>query len=121
MISKAVKAWCEESGIGALSIDPRSSWQNGIVESFNGRLRDGLLSSEVFDTLSEARHLTDRWRLFYNHQRIQRVLGKVTPAAFAATCTALPPLRLALLACAAAPPCTKGATTLHRLLEGVDR
>ena len=67
-----------------------SPWQNGIVESFNGRLRDPLLSSEIFDTLAEARYLIDRWRLFYNHRRIQRALGKATPAAFAATCPALP-------------------------------
>ena len=40
MISKAVKAWCEESGTGALYIDPGSPWQNGIVESFNGRLQE---------------------------------------------------------------------------------
>ena len=115
MISKAVKAWCEESGTGALYIDPGSPWQNGIVESFNGRLRDELLSSEIFDTLAEARYLIDRWRLFYNHRRIHRAWGKVTPAAFAATCPAVPPLRLAALGCAAAPPCTQGAPTMQQL------
>jgi putative transposase len=98
MISKAVKARCAESGAGTLCIDPGSPWQNGIVESFNGRLRDELLSSESFDTLAEARYLIDRWRLFYNHRRIQRALGKMPPAAFVA-----------------APPRTQGATTLHQL------
>jgi hypothetical protein len=49
-------------------------------------LRGELLPSEIFDTLAEARYLIDRWRLFYNHRRIQRALAKVTPAAFAATC-----------------------------------
>jgi|GEM_PF-905688 len=121
MISWAVKAWCEASGTGALYIDPGSPWQNGIVEILNGRLRDELLSSEIFDTLAAARYLIDWWQLFYNHRRIQRALGKVTPAAFAATCTVLPPLRLALLACAAAPPCTQEATTMHQLSYGVDR
>jgi len=121
MISKAVKAWCEESGTGALYIDPGSPWQNGIVESFNGRLRDELLSSEIFDTLAEARYLIDRWRLFYNHRRMQRALGKVTPAAFAATCPALPPLWLAALACAAAPPCMEAGASMHQLPHGVDR
>jgi hypothetical protein len=82
---------------------------------FNGRLRDELLSSEIFDTLAEARYLIDRWRLFYNHRRIQRALGKVTLAAFAATCASLPALRLAALACAAAPPCTQGASAMHQL------
>jgi putative transposase len=115
MISKAVKAWCAESGTGTLYIDPGSPWQNGIVESFNGRLRDELLSSEIFDTLAEARYLIDRWRLFYNHRRIQRALGKLTPAAFAAACAAVPPLRLAPLACATASPRTQEATTMHQL------
>lgn len=114
-ISAAVRAWCAESGTGTLLIDPGSPWQNGIVESFNGRLRDELMSSEIFDTLAEARYLVDRWRLHYNHRRIQRALDKQTPAAFAATCPAPPPLRLAALACAAAPPGTKGADTMHRL------
>ena len=115
-VSAAVRKWCEESGTGTLYIDPGSPWQNGIVESFNGRLRDELLSSEIFDTLAEARYLIDRWRLHYNHRRIQRALGKLTPAAFAATCCpALPPLRLAALACAAAPPGLKGVATMHQL------
>jgi transposase InsO family protein len=99
MISKAVRAWCAESSTGTLYINPGSPWQNGIVESFNGRLRDELLSSEIFDMLAEARYLIDRWRLFYNHQCIQRALGKMTPAAFAAAaCAAAPPLRIASLA-----------------------
>jgi putative transposase len=68
------------------------------VESFNGRLRDELLSSEIFDTLAEARYLIDRWRLFYNHRRIQRALGKMTPAAFAA-----------------ASPRMQRSTTMHQL------
>jgi transposase InsO family protein len=116
MISKAVKAWCAESGTGTLCIDPGSPWQNGIVDSFNGRLRDELLSSEIFATLDEARLRVDRWRLHYNHRRIHRALGKLSPATFAAVCLALPPL-----ACAAAPPGMEGAATMHQLPYGVDR
>jgi transposase InsO family protein len=89
-VSAAVRKWCEESGTGTLYIDPGSPWQNGIVESFNGRLRDELLSSEIFAALAEARLLVDRWRLHYNHRRIQRALGTVTPAAFAAMCPMVP-------------------------------
>jgi len=84
MISKAVKAWCEESGTGALYIDPGSPWQNGIVESFNGRRRDELLSSEIFDTLAEARYLIDRWHEHYNRVRPQSALGYLPPAPEAA-------------------------------------
>ena len=108
-------------GTRTLYIDPGAPWQNGIVESFNGRLRDELLSSEIFATLAEARYLIDRWRLFYNHRRIQRALSKLTPAAFAATCLALPPLRLAPLAYAAAPPNMEVASTMHQHSQRVDR
>jgi len=107
-ISKAVKQWCAASGTDALYIDPGLPWQNGIVESINGRLRDELLSSEIFATLGEA-------RLHYNHRRIQRALGKLTPPALDAACPALPPLRLAPLACAAAPPGMGVAASMHPL------
>jgi putative transposase len=117
MISKAVRACCAESGTGTLYTDPGSPWQNGTVENLNGRLRDELLSSEIFDTLAEARYLIDRWRLIYKHRRIQRALGKMTAAAFAAA----PPLRLASLACVAASPRRQGATTMHQLSQGVVR
>ena len=35
-----VKRWCAQSGTGTLYIDPGAPWQDGIVEIFNGRLRD---------------------------------------------------------------------------------
>ena len=92
-----------------------------IVESCKRRLRDQLLSSELLETLAETRYLVDRWRLHYNHRRPQRALGKLTPAAFAAACPALPPLRFAALACAAASPDTLGAGTMLTLSQGVDR
>jgi len=120
-VSAAVRRWCAESGTGTLHIDPGSPWQNGIVESFNGRLRDELLSSEIFETLAEARYLVDRWRLHYNHRRPQRALGKRTPAGFAATCPAVPSLRLAVLACAAAPRGGEAIVTVPELSHGVDR
>ena len=46
---------------------------------------------------------------------------KVTPAAFAATCLAMPPLRLAALACTEAQPGMQGATPMHQLSQRVDR
>jgi len=78
------RMWGEEIGTGALHIDPGSPWQTGIVASFNGRLRNELLSSAILDTLVEARHLIDRWRPFYNYRRIPRARGEVIPATFAA-------------------------------------
>ncbi len=75
----------------------------------------------TFETPAEAKYLVDRWRLHYNHRRPQRALGKRTPAACAATFPALPPLRLAALACAASPPGTGEATSMLTLSQGVDR
>ena len=43
-----------------------SPWENGYVESFNGRLRDELLAREQLDTLLEAKVLIERWRRLYN-------------------------------------------------------
>ncbi len=103
--------------MGTLYIDPGAPWQNGIVESFNGRLRDEPLSSELFETLAETRYLVDRGRLHYNHRRPQRALGKLTPAA----CPAPPPLRLAALDCASASAGTQEAGTMPTLSQGVDR
>ena len=33
---------------------------------FNGKLRDELLSGELFDTLQEVQVLVERWRRHYN-------------------------------------------------------
>ena len=43
-------------------IEPGSPWENGYVESFNGKLRDELLEREASDTLLEAKVLIERWR-----------------------------------------------------------
>ena len=52
-----------------LYVEPGSPWENGYVESFNGKLRDELLNVEVFDTLWEAKVLAERWRREYNQRR----------------------------------------------------
>ncbi len=55
-----MKGWI--SGVGAKTayIEPGSPWENGYVESFNGKLRDDLLNMEVFNKLLEARVLIER-------------------------------------------------------------
>ncbi len=61
-------------------IEPGSPWENGYIESFNGKLRDELLNREIFDTLFEAKVLVERWRREYNHTRPQSYLGYKPPA-----------------------------------------
>ncbi|GAA2394567.1 hypothetical protein GCM10009855_37380 [Gordonia cholesterolivorans] len=64
-------------------IDPGSPWQNGWIESFNGRLRDELLNSWRFDSLLEAQVITEDWRTDYNTARPHSAHGELSPAEFA--------------------------------------
>ena len=74
----------DQAGVGPLFIAKGSPWENGYVESFNGKLRDELLNRELFLSLAEARWVIDRWRIDYNHHRPHSGLDYCTPAAFAA-------------------------------------
>lgn len=75
-----VRAWLKRLGVKTLYIEPGSPWENGYIESFNGRLRYELLSTEIFDTLFEAKVLTERWRQEYNLVRPHSSLGYRPPA-----------------------------------------
>jgi transposase InsO family protein len=85
-VSQAVCNWLTRADVKTLFIAKGSPWENGYVESFNGKLRDELLNRELFLSLEEARWVIDRWRLDYNHQRPHSALDYQTPAAFAAGC-----------------------------------
>jgi len=61
-----VRDWLERVQVQTLFIEPGSPWENGYIESFNGKLRDELLNCELFDTLLEAKVLIERWRRHYN-------------------------------------------------------
>jgi len=56
-------------GVKTAFIEPGSPWENGYIESFNGKLRDELLNGEIFDTILEAKVLTEMWRNDYNNIR----------------------------------------------------
>lgn len=68
-IAKNVREWLELSGVKTIYIEPGSPWENGYIESFNGKFRDELLNREIFDTLFEAKVLVNRWRREYNTVR----------------------------------------------------
>jgi putative transposase len=75
-----VHQWLARVGVTTLFIEPGSPWENGYVESFNGKLRDELLAREQFDTLLEAKVLIERWRREYNTRRPHSSLGYRPPA-----------------------------------------
>jgi transposase InsO family protein len=78
--AEAVRGWLGRVGVTTLFIGPGSPWENGYIESFNGKLRDELLDGEVFDTLLEAKVLIERWRVVYNTVRPHSSLGYRSPA-----------------------------------------
>jgi len=78
--AKAVRRWLGRVGVNTLYIEPGSPWENGYIESFIGKVRDELLNVEIFDTVTEARVLTERWRQMYNRVRPHSALRYRPPA-----------------------------------------
>ena len=68
-LTKEVRKWLARLGVKTLFIEPGSPWENGYIESFNGKLRDELLNREIFMTLEEAKILIEQWRKEYNQVR----------------------------------------------------
>lgn len=77
--SKSVRSWLERLGVKTLFIEPGSPWENGYIESFNGKLRDELLNGEIFDTILEAKVITENWRNHYNQVRPHSSLNYKVP------------------------------------------
>jgi putative transposase len=83
LTANALRDWCRFSHAGSAYIEPGSPWQNPFVESFGSRIRDELLSVELFSCLAEAQVLIEDWRVDYNHHRPHSALGMMVPARFA--------------------------------------
>jgi putative transposase len=77
--ARAIRGWLNRLGIKTLFIEPGSPWENGYIESFNGKLRDELLNREIFTTLEEAKVLIEQWRREYNQVRPHSSLGYQPP------------------------------------------
>ena len=79
-IAKAVREWIAAVGAKTAFIEPGSPWENGYCESFNSKLRDELLNSEIFYSLAEAKVIIEAWRRYYNTERPHSSLGYKPPA-----------------------------------------
>jgi transposase InsO family protein len=80
---KAMLTWAHDRGIALRLIEPGKPNQNAYIESFNGRLRDECLNEHCFITLTHAQVLIEAWRREYNEERPKRILGGLTPTAYA--------------------------------------
>lgn len=83
LTSNAILRWQEEHHVEWHYIAPGKPMQNGLVESFNGRLRDECLNEHLFSSLSQARQLIAAWRDDYNHHRPHTSLDGLTPREYA--------------------------------------
>ena len=78
--AREIRKWLARLGVKTLFIEPGSPWENGYIESFNGKLRDELLNREIFTTLTEAKVLIADWRKEYNQVRPHSAKGYKPPA-----------------------------------------
>jgi len=78
--AKGVRDWLGRLSIKPLFIEPGSPWENGYMESFNGKMRDELLAGEIFYSLKEAQVLIEMWRQHYNTIRPHSSLNYKPPA-----------------------------------------
>jgi putative transposase len=85
LTSNAILGWADQTGVAWHYITPGKPQQNGLNESFNGRLRDELLNETLFRSLPHARAGLEG-RRDYNQTRPRSKLGWLTPEAFSALC-----------------------------------
>ncbi len=78
-LAKVLEDWAEANGVELAHIEPGKPWQNGLNESFNGRLRDECLQMEWFRSRFEARVIIEGFRRHYNTERPHSSLGYLTP------------------------------------------
>lgn len=83
--SRAVDAWAYRNQVKLDFIRPGRPVENGLIESFNGRLRDECLKLHLFWSVEDAHAKLATWREDYNTQRPHRALANLPPAAFAAS------------------------------------
>jgi putative transposase len=83
LTSNAILKWQQDRRVEWHYIAPGKPRQNGLVESFNGRLRDECLNEHLFRSYRHAREIIEEWRIDYNLNRPHTSLEGLTPTEFA--------------------------------------
>lgn len=78
--SHAILKWSMENEVFWDYIQPGKPYQNGTIESFNGKFRDECLNENLFSSMKEAERIIENWRSEYNELRPHSSLGGKTPA-----------------------------------------
>jgi len=66
---------------------PGKPMDNGLIEAFNGRLRQECLNESWFLSLEDAREKVEAWRMDYNRERPHGALGNMAPLEYASSVT----------------------------------
>lgn len=77
--SHAILKWSLEKQVCWSYIQPGKPYQNGTIESFNGKLRDECLNENLFLDLKDAARIIENWRCEYNEKRPHSSLSGKTP------------------------------------------
>lgn len=81
--SRTMQKWALNNKVELHFIDPGKPMQNGIIESFNGRVRDECLNLHWFTDIKDARQILLAWKNDYNLLRPHSSLKNQTPSQFA--------------------------------------
>lgn len=81
-LAQIMKDWCEDRQINLTYIQKGKPAQNGYVERFNRTFREEVLDCYAFESLEQARMLTQAWMWIYNNDRPHSSLGYVPPSRF---------------------------------------
>ncbi len=83
LTSNVMLKWQEDRNVDWHYIAPGKPLQNGLVESFNGRMREECLNEHLFPSLRHACRTIAAWRADYNHTRPHSSLAGLTPYEYA--------------------------------------
>ena len=78
-ISKAIINWAIEKNIKLAYIPPGKPFENGHIESFNGKFRKEFLDQNIFKSILETKVLAKLWKEYYNKRRPHSSLNYMTP------------------------------------------
>jgi len=81
--SRALDEWAYRRGVKLDYTRPGKPTDNGLIESFNGRLRDEFLNVNEFVTMHDAREKLKAWQDDYNTCRPHGSLGHLAPSEYA--------------------------------------
>jgi putative transposase len=76
--------WAYRRSIQLDFIAPGRPVENGIIESFNGKLRDECFNLHWFESLADVRAETAAWQAEYNESRPHSSLGNRAPTEYIA-------------------------------------